>query len=556
MISEQDSSAPSPQTTLVIILGASQWPFDSDEFTGSDAFAQAAKKLYTYFTECFGIPANNILWLFDSALDAIEIGKEISRHLKTFQGNARDVIVYYVGHAQRTRKYNQLYLAIRDTQEDNPERTSLKIENLASILEEQARALRRFYILDCCFAANALEDLQGANETDLLHNTFEEVEYKTQGYAALLSSGKLKPSALLPDHTNTFFSAALLHVLSETNQHASRDLSFEDVYEAIKPRLRVLYEQYLSYPEVEDPPEAVIYGEDLTRIPLFPTRHTEPEEREMVEEQATHSEIPAASLPLSVQAPPVQIPQASEIQVADLSGIVKLAPQQQQVQEEQLLHSSSGGLLPSSSAAKTGIVPLLRRRWFLTSALIALVFVVSFSSLYVWAYATKHGSIFGTQAGITPTRSVIPANFVAFSNSSFSLDYPRDWTHKQNNNTFSFARWDVVTEFIVSVNNSDKSSNAMVNALTGDNLSCTQQSAQRFSSVVVSNKVWQQSIWNCFLHGTIYVAHILTYEDNQTHNGTAIFYGGWQQVGSSKMINFEQANAQYFQPMLQSFQLK
>src|SRR2546423_11081918 len=144
----------------------------------------------TYFTTVFGVPEPQLLWLFDSELDAIEMGKAISRHLKAFQRCARDVIIYYVGHAKRTIEYRQLYLAIRDTQKDYPERTSVRIENLASILEKQAHAQRRFYILDCCFAANALDDLQGASETDLLYNVFEEVEYQTQGYAALCSSGK------------------------------------------------------------------------------------------------------------------------------------------------------------------------------------------------------------------------------------------------------------------------------------------------------------------------------------------------------------------------------
>ncbi|MFL5658205.1 MAG: hypothetical protein ACJ8CB_28975, partial [Ktedonobacteraceae bacterium] len=227
----------------------------------------------TYFTTVFGVPEPQLLWLFDSELDAIEMGKAISRHLEAFQRCARDVIVYYVGHAKRTRKYQQFYLAIRDTQSNDPEGTSLNVGSLASILEKQARTLRRFYILDCCFAANALITLQGTPEAELLHNVLEEVEHQTQGYAALCSSGMFDPSLLLPDHTNTFFSAALQHVLTEGKPRANRALSLRDVHDALNPQLWTLYQTVLSHPKAQQPPDAMIYGgSELIRLPIFPNK--------------------------------------------------------------------------------------------------------------------------------------------------------------------------------------------------------------------------------------------------------------------------------------------
>ncbi len=43
-----EAQAPSPQTTLLILLGASEWPF-SPEFQSSQAFANAARGLKAYF---------------------------------------------------------------------------------------------------------------------------------------------------------------------------------------------------------------------------------------------------------------------------------------------------------------------------------------------------------------------------------------------------------------------------------------------------------------------------------------------------------------------------
>ena len=62
-----DVPLPSPQTTLVILLGASEWPYSSD-FETSEAFANSADTLVEYFLNphLFNLPRENLLNLFDS----------------------------------------------------------------------------------------------------------------------------------------------------------------------------------------------------------------------------------------------------------------------------------------------------------------------------------------------------------------------------------------------------------------------------------------------------------------------------------------------------------
>jgi hypothetical protein len=48
---------PSPQTTLLVLLGASAWPF-SPEFQRSQAFANAARRLNAYFLN----PRRRCVW--------------------------------------------------------------------------------------------------------------------------------------------------------------------------------------------------------------------------------------------------------------------------------------------------------------------------------------------------------------------------------------------------------------------------------------------------------------------------------------------------------------
>src|SRR5438270_7050946 len=98
--------APSPQTTLLIVLGASAWPF-MPEFQRSEAFANAARRLKAYFLNPrpFGLPAENLLDLFDSEKSADEldlaIGQFIEQRMLTKKaaGKAgRDLVIYVIGH--------------------------------------------------------------------------------------------------------------------------------------------------------------------------------------------------------------------------------------------------------------------------------------------------------------------------------------------------------------------------------------------------------------------------------------------------------------------------
>src|SRR2546426_12464604 len=101
-----EAKVPSPQTTLVILLGASAWPF-SPEFQSSEAFANAARRLKAYFLNPrpFGLPAENLLDLFDADQSADELDVAIGQFLqqrlatmKTTSNAARDVLLYFIGH--------------------------------------------------------------------------------------------------------------------------------------------------------------------------------------------------------------------------------------------------------------------------------------------------------------------------------------------------------------------------------------------------------------------------------------------------------------------------
>ncbi len=208
-------SLPSPETTLVIVLGASKWPHYKF-FDASDAFKHAASKLRKYFLDIFGLPRKNLLWLFDTSLNALDIDKAICKHLDTFADQARDVLVYYTGHGGLT--------------------------------------------------------LQGASIPDeLARSTLEDEDITARGYAGLFSSGKDEESVLLPTHENTYFTEALLHVLLEGSSQTKRFLSFKDVYILLEEHLSLLYGKYHAiYPRTQRPSNPQLYDGDVASIPFFP----------------------------------------------------------------------------------------------------------------------------------------------------------------------------------------------------------------------------------------------------------------------------------------------
>ncbi len=186
---------PSPQTTLVILLGASAWP-RSPELDGSLAFARAANELRHYFLDPHGfhLPAENLLDRFDSDQYAGGLDEEISQFLEQHIAEkrrdnigevARDVLVYFIGHGGISEGTSDFYLAIRRTRQDNPKASSIEIGNLAQTLKEKARFQRRVLVLDCCFAASAVRFFQGSGPMEVIREKMKEVfeeQEKGQGF--------------------------------------------------------------------------------------------------------------------------------------------------------------------------------------------------------------------------------------------------------------------------------------------------------------------------------------------------------------------------------------
>lgn len=267
MVNQYGDSYPSAQTTLVILLGASTWPHDPENFQEHDAFLYAAEKVEHYFRQTYGLLQPHFRSYFNDPRPATEITRDIYFWLKMVKDAANDLIIYYIGHAKHTVRHRELYLAIRDTQAFDPEGTSLRVESLVSAIKYIR--LRRYYIFDCCFAATAIPDLQGTNEGDLLRNTLGDAEIQTKGWTALFSSGKKNASVILPDKTNTYFSEALLQAL-QTFPSSDAPFSFANIWPEINRQRDSLYQRNRFHPDAKEvPPRAELASGDLADMPIF-----------------------------------------------------------------------------------------------------------------------------------------------------------------------------------------------------------------------------------------------------------------------------------------------
>jgi streptogramin lyase len=290
-----EAQTSSPRTTLLILLGASEWP-QFPEFQSSQAFANAARGVRDYFLDPkqFGIPLENALDAFDSQstsdeLDA-QIGQFLEQRLATMKANgqgARDLLVYFVGHGGFVGRDSDFYLAIRRTRMENPRSSGLSMLAFADTLAEKARYLRRIIILDCCYAAAAFSAFQASPAQVAIEKTIDAFEIKqrrggfpAKGTTLLCSSGHKSPSLLLPDSSSTMFTKAVSEVLAEGIASPQDRLSLREVKDLAADLLSGT--RNAPKPIVLSPDQS---EGDVADIPFFPNPYVERERARLVEEE-------------------------------------------------------------------------------------------------------------------------------------------------------------------------------------------------------------------------------------------------------------------------------
>jgi len=268
---------PSASRTLVIMLGASTYPRSTS--LDNPRFERSARALQAYFTDPlrFGLPQDQLLWLFDSPKGPTELNEQLESFLdramsKPDDERPQDIIVSFVGHGFFDDE-NHYYLAINNFNPRAPE-YSYRFKLLQSTIRHHAQQARKYFILDACYSAAAASELMSAEP--VVHQIKREVaadaaaDLPMRGTALLCAASK-NDQAIAPSADEyTMFSGAMLSVLQEPSTAGA--LNLRQLHSLISAHIRAKHGELSVQPEIYAPGQQ--HG-DVGDIPLFTLRYAD-----------------------------------------------------------------------------------------------------------------------------------------------------------------------------------------------------------------------------------------------------------------------------------------
>lgn len=258
---------------LAILLGASSYPRQPD-LVGEASFLVAAAGLRKLVRETLAVPKARFLDLFDAALNGPETDDRIAKFLqrKSIRGNSAitDLFVFYVGHGGFREGSSEYCLCIRTTQKHNRFFHSLPLAMLATTIRTYAQNVRRFVVIDACFAGAAVANFQSAALDEVVRQKVEETTWSEPaipdaGTAVLCASSKRSPAEFVSEG-GTMFTDALLSVLREGDRARGKLLTFKDVRDLTISRIRRRHGAEGVQPELHVPDQS---KGDISMLGLF-----------------------------------------------------------------------------------------------------------------------------------------------------------------------------------------------------------------------------------------------------------------------------------------------
>jgi hypothetical protein len=262
-----------PKKTLAIVLGVSECP-RAPNLQHLPQCANSAADFVQYLHERLELPDENVIDLFDSPLHAGEQIEKIEDWLNQHERRPNtDLFLYYTGHGGFTRSDQAYFLAVRRTRAGSEGATSIRYVDLASTIKRHAASLRKYLILDCCFAASAVVLRAQTNLNQLVMDRVED-ELPSSGTAVLCSSAAKFVSLAPEGERYTMFSGALLECLRSGIPEGPKLLSLEQVGLRTQQIIRTKFPNDAVRPELHVPEQHL---GNPARIPLFPNKSVSPQ---------------------------------------------------------------------------------------------------------------------------------------------------------------------------------------------------------------------------------------------------------------------------------------
>jgi DNA/RNA endonuclease G (NUC1) len=270
---------------LLVMLGASSFP-RSPELSALASFVTSHDALRDYLMQPEGAPLvsnKDCLDLFDNTRSWPDQEAELADWLKNKMEVSEagmpppsDLIVHYVGHGGLKDDGTDYCLAIRTTREDNKFYSSIIFESLWRTVRNASMPLRRYLIIDACFAGLAVHHLQApineaikAKIEGLIEIDRSAISGPNTGTIALCSSSSSVTSSAAGRNGLTQFTDGLLVALRNGAPKFGAKLSLGNLHTLLVSALRTGYGDSAVMPELSE--LASIYGK-LSDIPIFPNR--------------------------------------------------------------------------------------------------------------------------------------------------------------------------------------------------------------------------------------------------------------------------------------------
>lgn len=266
-------SEPSPvlqgETTLAIVLGASEWPScpDFEDLPSCRRSAEAVAE-YLQAKDGLSLPPCNVQIL----IDLPELAPAVLKEMRIFVRGRRnelaaigkpvtDLLFYYVGHGGFSAS-DAFFISLRSTDSDDPIATSITVDSLAGLVRDTAGGLRTYLVLDCCYAASAAKGFLSGGPVEATVAKFRDVLWPqsdalafqagrlpTYGTALLCASGSRQRAKAPADLAYTMFTAGMLEILKQGEPTAPLWLSLNDLQQLVQRHLEARFADEAILPQ-------------------------------------------------------------------------------------------------------------------------------------------------------------------------------------------------------------------------------------------------------------------------------------------------------------------
>lgn len=183
----------------------------------------------------------------------------------------QNILIHYVGHGWFLPNSQDHLLTINHTDVSEKAATSAVLGQINSMLLREASGLRRFYLIDACFAAASLRDVMTDDEIiekelGVIIGAWPEEESGKRGVAALCSADKDSLANAGGERECTQFTDGLLAVLERGDFDSGERISLRRLFELLRVALRAKYPDTMVHPVLVAPNDR---DGGIAGVPLF-----------------------------------------------------------------------------------------------------------------------------------------------------------------------------------------------------------------------------------------------------------------------------------------------